>query len=105
MSPSGAAPCADHRLLRVRLTERALCLSEFASKARIRLSQCAPEKTLYCASERSSCAPLHLGRLARHHDVPQRDILERLILAADKRVLDKLNDAEWTEYMRLPVTR
>jgi hypothetical protein len=44
-SPLGRkrGPCAGDRLLRVRLTERALCLNE-----------CAPEKALYCASERLS---------------------------------------------------
>jgi hypothetical protein len=47
---------------------------------------------------------LALGRLARHHEVPQRDILERLILAADKQVLDGLSDIEWTNYMRVPAT-
>ena len=44
---------------------------------------------------------LALGRLARHHEVPQRDILERLILAADKQVIDRLSDTEWTDYMRI----
>jgi hypothetical protein len=50
-------------------------------------------------------AALALGRLARHQGVSQRDVLERLILAADKRVLDKLNDEEWSDYVRRPVTR
>jgi hypothetical protein len=47
---------------------------------------------------------LALGRLARYQDVSQRDILERLILPADKQVLDGLSDIEWTNYMRVPAT-
>jgi hypothetical protein len=43
----------DH-LLRIRLIERALCLTDCASEARPRLTQFAPEKTLYCASGRLS---------------------------------------------------
>jgi hypothetical protein len=39
--------CVTGHLLRVRLTERALCLNDCASDTCFRLSQCAPEKTLY----------------------------------------------------------
>jgi hypothetical protein len=45
--------CVASHLLRVDLTERALCLNDCAPEARYRLSQCAPEKTLYCSSGRS----------------------------------------------------
>jgi hypothetical protein len=38
--------CVAARLLRVRLTERALCLNDCAPDCRFRLSQCAPERTL-----------------------------------------------------------
>ena len=38
----------------VRLTDRALCLTEFASGETICLKQRAPETALYCASGRSS---------------------------------------------------
>jgi hypothetical protein len=41
-------------LLRVHLTERALCLNDCASDARFRLSQCASKPVLYCAPGRSS---------------------------------------------------
>jgi hypothetical protein len=39
-------------------------------------------------------------RLARRYAVTQRDMLERLILEADKRVLDGLDSegAEWDRY-------
>jgi hypothetical protein len=44
-------------------------------------------------------AALALARLARRQGVPQRDVLQGLILAADRRAADGLNEAEWTEYM------
>ena len=46
--------CVGDGTLRVRLTKRALCLNDCASKARFRLRCCAPEESLYCASRRSS---------------------------------------------------
>lgn len=45
----------------------------------------------------STGAALALKRLARRYDVTQRDMLERLILEADKKVLDGL-DAERPEW-------
>jgi hypothetical protein len=44
---------------------------------------------------------LALSRLARHHGIRNRAMLERLILTADKRVSDKLEypSPEWTAYM------
>ena len=47
-------PCASRRLLRVRLTERALRLCYCAPEARFRLSRCALEIGLFCASSGSS---------------------------------------------------
>lgn len=48
----------------------------------------------------STGAALALKRLARRYAVTQRDMLERLILEADKRVLDGLDSegAEWDRY-------
>lgn len=48
----------------------------------------------------STPASLALARLARHEGVTKRTILERLLIEADKRVLDSLDiDApEWSEY-------
>jgi hypothetical protein len=39
----------------------------------------------------STAAALALARLARHHAVSQREVLERLILAADEAILATLN--------------
>jgi hypothetical protein len=40
-----------------------------------------------------------LKRLARHHGVSQREMLERLIEDADERIRKRLrSDAEWDEY-------
>jgi hypothetical protein len=61
---SGRDPqsCAKGHLLRVRLTERAFCLSDCASDPCFRLSQCASETALYCSFGRSSLrAATHRG--------------------------------------------
>jgi hypothetical protein len=51
----------------------------------------------------STGAALALARLARHHGVTHREILERLIVAADKRIVAKIDypSPEWTAYMRV----
>jgi hypothetical protein len=51
----------------------------------------------------STGAALALARLARHHGVTQREMLERLIVAADKRIVAKIEypSPEWTVYMRV----
>jgi hypothetical protein len=47
----------------------------------------------------STGAVLALQRLARHHGVSQREMLERLIEDADERIRKRLrSDAEWDEY-------
>jgi len=46
-------------------------------------------------------AALALARLTRHDDVSQRDVLERLILAADKRNTSRLNPPSPAWYMRV----
>jgi hypothetical protein len=51
----------------------------------------------------STGAALALVQLARHDGVAQRDVLERLILAADKRITSRLDPSSlaWSEYMRV----
>jgi hypothetical protein len=47
----------------------------------------------------STGAALALERLARHHGLTKRQMLEQLIEAADERVRKRLkSDAEWDEY-------
>lgn len=48
----------------------------------------------------STEASLALRRLARRYCVTQREMLERLVLAADQEILDTLrpDDAEWAQY-------
>jgi hypothetical protein len=48
-------------------------------------------------------AALALARLARHHGVTRREMLERLIFAADKKIAAKIDypSPEWTAYMRV----
>lgn len=48
----------------------------------------------------ASGTALALGRLAKHYGVTQREILERLILAADQQILVtlELDSSEWKEY-------
>jgi hypothetical protein len=48
----------------------------------------------------STGAALALERLARHHGVTQREMLERLILDADDRIVKALDpdSAAWAEY-------
>jgi hypothetical protein len=47
----------------------------------------------------STGAALALERLARHHGVTKRQMLEQLIEAADERIRKRLkSDAEWDEY-------
>jgi hypothetical protein len=48
-----------------RLTEFALCLSYCASGGRFRLSQCAPEMAIYCASGRSALRAATANGLCR----------------------------------------
>jgi hypothetical protein len=47
----------------------------------------------------STGAALALQRLARHHGVTQREMLERLILDADRRICKRLTDAELDDYL------
>jgi uncharacterized protein YidB (DUF937 family) len=44
-----------------------------------------------------------LRRLAQHHGVSQREMLERLILDADERIVRSLDpdSAAWAEYFRV----
>jgi len=51
----------------------------------------------------STGAALALARLARRDAVTQRDVLERLILAADKRITGRLDPSspEWDAYFRV----
>jgi hypothetical protein len=51
----------------------------------------------------STGAALALARLAGRDGVPQRDVLERLILAADKWITSRLDPSSpaWSEYMRV----
>jgi uncharacterized protein YidB (DUF937 family) len=46
-----------------------------------------------------------LRRLARHHGVSQREMLERLILDADERIVKALDpdSAAWVEYFGVTV--
>jgi hypothetical protein len=48
----------------------------------------------------STEAALALGRLAGRYGITKREMLERLVLAEDKRILDEisLDSAEWTAY-------
>lgn len=48
----------------------------------------------------TTSAALALARLAQHHGITQRDMLERLITAADDKITAKLNPnaAEWSAY-------
>jgi hypothetical protein len=48
----------------------------------------------------SSGTALALGRLAKRYGVTQREILERLVLAADQQILDTLDpdSSEWNGY-------
>jgi hypothetical protein len=47
----------------------------------------------------STGAALALERLARHHGLTKRQMLEQLIEAADERIRKRLkSDAEWDEY-------
>jgi hypothetical protein len=50
----------------------------------------------------STGAALALERLARHHGVTKRQMLEQLIEAADERIRKRIkSDAEWDEYFRV----
>jgi hypothetical protein len=51
----------------------------------------------------STGAALALARLARHHGITHREMLERLIVASDKRIVAKIDypSPEWTAYMRV----
>ena len=48
----------------------------------------------------STSAALALGRLAKRYGVTRREILEKLLTAADEEILKTLDPgaAEWTEY-------
>ena len=48
-------------------------------------------------------AHLALERLARHHSITQREMLERLIMDADTDIIRKLelDTPAWDEYMRV----
>ncbi|HEX7893879.1 MAG TPA: hypothetical protein VF447_06790 [Terriglobales bacterium] len=48
----------------------------------------------------SSGTVLALGRLAKRYGVTQREMLERLVLAADQQILATLDpdSSEWNEY-------
>jgi len=48
----------------------------------------------------SSGTVLALGRLTKHYGVTQREMLERLVLGADKQILATLDpdSSEWKEY-------
>ncbi|NRO99465.1 hypothetical protein GWC77_26655 [Paraburkholderia sp. NMBU_R16] len=48
----------------------------------------------------SSGTALALGRLAKRYGVTQREMLERLVLAADQQILTTLDpdSSEWKEY-------
>ena len=47
----------------------------------------------------TSQAKFALKRLARHHGVKQREILEKLILEADEEILRSMNDTEFEQYL------
>jgi hypothetical protein len=47
----------------------------------------------------STGAALALQRLARHHGVTQREMLERLVLDADRQVCAGLSDTELDGYL------
>jgi hypothetical protein len=51
----------------------------------------------------STGAALALARLARHHDITHRAMLERLIVDADTRIVAQIDypSPEWTAYMRV----
>lgn len=48
-------------------------------------------------------ASLALGRLANHYGVTKREMLERLILAADQQIIHSLDidSEEWAEYFNV----
>lgn len=51
----------------------------------------------------TTATSLALKRMARHHHVTQREILEDLILAADQQIIDTLGNydsEQWIEYFR-----
>ncbi len=48
----------------------------------------------------TTSAALGLKRLAKHHGVTQRAMLERLIHDADKAVVAPMDDAEFEQYLR-----
>lgn len=47
----------------------------------------------------SAEAALGLRRLARHHGVTQREIIERLVIAAQDEVMRDLADADFERYL------
>lgn len=55
----------------------------------------------------SSRADLAIDRLARLHQIGRRDVIERLVLAADERVTTRMDidSDEWAHYFGVGVVR
>lgn len=51
----------------------------------------------------STRAALAINRLARHHQIDPRDVIERLVLAADHQISEgiDLDSAQWDQYFGL----
>lgn len=53
--------------------------------------------------DHSTRAALAINRLARHHQIDQRDVIERLVLAADHQISEGIDfdSARWDQYFGL----
>jgi hypothetical protein len=47
----------------------------------------------------STGSSMNLNRLAKHYGITQREMLEKLITAADKRVTSRMSDEKFNEYI------